>query len=242
MEISCEIPCKATVESASSYDYGWTIKEEVDAVVTSASFDLDVDSLERDIEFSEEAKVYDEEYEDEYTIDTSKLTFDDVCEIVSNCLLGTIDTSILLGAGWIHSTYDGTLADEDSDISTHNYELIWLDAHIDTSTERGTAMVEYIDKLVEGELFDTTYDWRVFNIEDDSELSSADDFYYDIDTCRTSAQDAVELAESEGYDAYYKIYEDTRIVLFNGDVDNVDWRVAESTEPDYSDVEFDDEY
>lgn len=206
---NCDIDLAVSNLEFASYDFGGNVSREVDGKATkiSLSMTFEADSMRIDSDFVE------------------RKINGAIEDIKSLLVKETFDTKIVYGGGWLHVTYDGTIA-ELSDVYSVDYTGAY---HNDYDTEVTGAdakiteqdVIDYIDKVVTGDDQETQY--NVF--DEDGDLIETFD----------SQEDAIEFAKSNNGDS---VDETLLIIDINGEVDVIDsatvWRHEEDDEVEES--------
>ena len=140
----------------------------------------------------------------------------DFKELLSNCE-EEIENDIVYGGGWSHSTYDGEVANMDTEVVSSHYEVFGdieltiynVDAYI-TDEE----VVQFIDKAVTG---DNLAEMFIVCDEDDDEIDSFDDEESAIEFCDKTPGSYV--LRRYGYINFYGDIEDddSEVVYTNGE-------------------------
>lgn len=138
MEVDCDIDGILEDVYFESYDYGDKVEE---ANVHISHVTLDVGNLKDDDDNDKEL--------DEYALRDA---------------LDGLKVSPLIGAGWVHTTFDGDLSCDENKIDCNAYSDIYVMGIQMNMTN--SDLVEYIDKAVQGDNIFTQY--TVFNEEEDA--------------------------------------------------------------------------
>ena len=179
VECDCKISGYADEIYAQSYYYGTGEIENVPVEVTKVVFQL-ADAEGRD---------------EDGNLDLSILS-----DIAIDDLNSAKDIKDIYGGGWSHSTWDGTLVEATTKDKVKFNGVGWVTSATIKVTDK--AVIEFVDKAVQGENTKTTFEVRD---EDDDWLESFD-----------TQEDAIEYAKQDRravevirYEDYYDIHGET---------------------------------
>lgn len=190
--VSCDIAATGTITGAHSYGYGFT--EDINDVKINIT-QLYLEGVESPID--DGRNDYDAaELEDAIRTMSSQ----DLIEMVESCDNPDLrENSYSYGGGYIHSTYDGTIAVIDEDYSQ-------MTAYIEDKS-----VIEYIDRCVSGDCEIHTY--GLFDYDGDFIES-----YDDVEDAKEAAQQLIDSGEYDFIECLCQI----EFERYNGDIDYVD--------------------
>lgn len=189
---NCDIDCDAKILNASSYYEGCDINVSVPCKITYIEVQL----------------FYKQDIQDIFRVDDiddidlnnfNKESFEDY---LSSLFYNGIIIETGIGSGYIHSKYNGEIANRDDSGKEYPSELISLDATI--SDEK---MIEYIDRVVQGDNRSTSYDVYVNGEPEDSFDDESEAKKYAMDMYESSDEEieVVMLSWIEDYDGNWNV-------------------------------------
>lgn len=168
----CDIDAIAEINNASSYYEGADINSETPCKVTQIEVFLNFGySNSQDSDILAIFNIEDDsiEYEDDFVelvenFDLANINIDALSEYAK--WYGYEKFKTLIGAGWIHHTFDGYIINDDTDNQTDGGEIDILLARLTNEQ-----MITYIDRVVTGEDLSTEYCVYVNDEVDDAEFT-----------------------------------------------------------------------
>ena len=216
VECDCDIDATTTdIKAEGAYD-GTSrdfAKEEIPSKITGATLNVNIDSIidELGIEVGEDEDTWNKSKEEILSMLNNNI--EALKESIFDAFVG-IETDIVYGGGWSHSTYDGTITDGDID-SSSDYSIFELYSAAIQLTDKKA--IEYIDKAVTGD-------------------NQQEVFYVVIDGVWeegfTDEAEAIEYARSHDGERVVHTYE---IEDYDGNIDFSDYEEVVWEEDDWED-------